>query len=250
MNRPHHAKLFALALGFASSLANAQEKAPPPSNAPSPAEKSPLSTTTVPDPAAKPGSGTAAPTPDKSLAPPSAPGAPPAASAKPPTPQTLVPESADLGEVDQVTLPAKPAAILSGKAKKEDMARELATSFKRIEDVLAKDGVKPAGRPLAVFTSDSDDVLQFEAMIPILSAPAQPSDSGDGVRFGSTPSGKGYRYRHSGSYDAIENTYGILSTYFDMKDIVVQDLFIEEYVTDLIDGADEKLEVNVYALRK
>ena len=29
---------------------------------------------------------------------------------------------------------------------------------------------------------------------------------------------------------------------------MVQDRFIEEYVTDLKDGADDKLDVNIYAL--
>lgn len=249
MNRPFPATIFALGLAV-SPMAAAQEKAPPPSNAPSPAEKSPLSTTTVPDPAVKPGGGTAMPAPDKSLGPPSAPGAPPAGSGRPPTLQTLVPAEGDLGDVDEVSLPAKPAAILSGKTSKEEAVAELKASFKRIEDDLAKAGIKPAGRPLAVFTGDEEEVLHYEAMIPIASVPAQGAANGDGVRFGATPSGKGFRYRHSGSYDAIGNTYGILSTYLDVKDIVVQDLFIEEYLTDLTDGADETLEVNIFAMRK
>ena len=249
MNRPLTATIL-LALGLAAPMASAQEKAPPPSNAPSPAEKNPLSTTTVPDPAAKPGSGTAMPAPEKSLAPPSAPGAPPAGSSKAPALQTLVPPQADLGDVDEVSLPAKPVAILSGTTRKENAVADLKASFKRIEDDLAKASIKPSGRPLAVFTGDDEEALQYQAMIPIASAPAQGAAGADGVRFGSTPSGKGFRYRHSGSYDAIGNTYGILSTYLDVKDIVVQDLFVEEYLTDLTDDADEKLEVNIYALRK
>ena len=190
------------------------------------------------------------PAPDKSLAPPSPPGAAPSTSPAPPSRQTLVPTPADTNDVDEVTLPAKPAAIVSGKAKKEDTVSELKASFKRIEDDLAKAGIKPTGRPLAVFMNTDDDVLQYEAMIPIESAPAQAPAGAEGLRFGTTPSGKAYRFRHSGAYDEIYGTYEVLSAYLDVKDIVVQDPFIEEYVTDLTDGADDKLDVNIYALVK
>ena len=58
------------------------------------------------------------------------------------------------------------------------------------------------------------------------------------------------RFAHKGSYESIDSTYETLTAYLDAKDIVVQDKFIEEYVTDLNDKADEKLDVNIYALPK
>ena len=66
-----------------------------------------------------------------------------------------VEKAGEPGDVDEVTLPAKPAAILSGKTKWEEAVPNLKQAFARIEADLAKIGVTPAGRPLAVFTRTS-----------------------------------------------------------------------------------------------
>ena len=246
-----HRLVIACLLALGPSAAQAEEKAAPPSsNAPSPAEKSPLSTTTDPNPAVRPDGGTAMPKPEKSLAPTLPPGATPAASSASPTRQTLIPTPGELNDVDAVTLPAKPAAILSGRAKWDDAVPSLKAAFKRIEDEMTKADVRLTGRPLTVFTKTEDDGFQYDAMIPIEAAPAQVPGSADGVHIGTTPTGKGLRYRHVGSYDQIDGTYETLTAYLDAKDIAVRDQFIEEYVTDLGDAADEKLDVNIYALLK
>ncbi len=241
--------VLALVLGGPSGP-SAQDKAPPPSTAPSPAEKNPLSTTTDPNPSTKPGEGTAMPRPDKSLAPPVPSGAAPPGSSKAPAPQTLVPMAADATDVEEVTLPARPAAILPAKAKKDDAAGVLKETFARLGEALSKAGIKTVGRPLAVFTNVDENELQFDAMIPIEAAPAQTPTGVEGLRIGTTPSGKGFRFRHLGAYDEISGTYEVFSAYLDLKEASVRDEFIEEYVTDLKDGSDESLDVNIYALRK
>ena len=142
------------------------------------------------------------------------------------------------------------AAILAGKAKWEDAVQSLQKAFARIEADLAKDGIKPAGRPLAVFTKTEDEGFDFEAMIPVATAPNPAPTSEDGLRFGTTPSGKALRFAHRGSYEGIDSTYETLTAYLDAKDIVVQDKFVEEYVTNLKDGPDDTLDVNIYALLK
>ena len=229
---------------------------------PSPAESHPLPTTTVPD-TSKAGPGTAAPAPEQSLgprlsAPPSAPASPapasppPASSPTPGTPgrQTLVPTPGEANDVDAVTLLAKPAAVLSGATKWEEAVPSLKAAFARIEAELAKAGIRPVGRPLAVFTKTEEDGFQYEAMVPI-DAGADPKPAlADGLRLGTTPSGKAMRFPHKGSYDEIDGTYETLTAYLDVKDVAVQDRFVEEYVTDLNDKADEKLDVNIYALLK
>ncbi|GEP00368.1 GyrI-like domain-containing protein [Methylobacterium haplocladii] len=246
--RPVTAAALALALAVSAGRA-AEQPAPPPSKTPSPAEANPLSTTTVPDTSAKP-AGTVNPAPDKSLAPPSVPGTAPARSSTPPARQTLVPAPAEPSDVDEVTLPAKPAAILSGKTTWEEAVASLKASFARIEGELAKAGIRPTGRPLAVFTKTEDNGFQYEAMIPVEAVPSSGPTSGEGLRFGATPSGKALRFKHAGSYDEISGTYDTLIAYFDAKDIAVQDRFIEEYVTDLSESADDKLDINIYALPK
>ncbi|CAA2155719.1 hypothetical protein MBRA_01348 [Methylobacterium brachiatum] len=163
---------------------------------------------------------------------------------------TLIEKPGEPGDVDEVTLPAKPAAIVSGKTKWEEAIVNLTKAFSRIEADLAKLGIAPAGRPLAVFTRTDDDGFEFEAMIPVAAAPNPAPAEADGMRFGTTPSGKALRFPHRGSYESIDGTYETLTAYLDAKDIVVQDRFVEEYATDLKDGTDDNLDVNIFALVK
>jgi effector-binding domain-containing protein len=223
----------------------AQQPAPPPSTAPAPAQTNPLPTTTAPNPAPDPGK-SPAPAPEQALAP------PPAGQTAVGTPgrPTLVEKPGEPGDVDEVTLPAKPAAILSGKTKWEEAVPNLKQAFARIEAELTKLGIAPTGRPLSVFTRTDDDGFEFEAMIPVAAAPNPVPAETDGLRFGTTPSGKALRFAHKGSYESIDSTYETLTAYLDAKDIVVQDRFVEEYATDLKDSTDDNLDVNIYALVK
>ncbi|GJE16400.1 GyrI-like domain-containing protein [Methylobacterium marchantiae] len=236
MTRHRPLPLVSLAAILAVSSALAQEPA-------SPATTNPLPTTTAPDPANPAPDAPSRPVPTQAL-----PGAPPIPAG--PLRQTLVETPGDANDVDEVSLPPKPAAILAGRASWEEAVPALKAAFAKIEEALAKDGITPTGRPLAVFAKTDDDGFQFEAMIPIASMPdPKPAETG-GLRFGTTPSGKALRFPHKGSYDEIDGTYETLTAYLDAKDVVVQDRFIEEYVTDLNDKADEKLDVNIYALPK
>jgi len=223
----------------------AQQPAPPPSTAPSPAQTNPLPTTTAPNPAPDPGK-SPAPAPEQAVAPPPAGQSAIGTPARP----TLIDKPGEPGDVDEVTLPAKAAAIVTGKTKWEEAVVNLKQAFARIEADLAKLGVAPAGRPLAVFTRTDDDGFEFEAMIPVAAAPNPVPAETDGLRFGTTPSGKALRFAHRGSYESIDSTYETLTAYLDAKDIVVQDRFVEEYATDLKDGTDDNLDVNIYALVK
>lgn len=234
------------ALVFATGpVAAQQQPAPPPSTAPSPAQTSPLPTTTAPNPVADP-TKSAAPAPQQAIAPPPAGQAAVGMPGRP----TLIEKPGEPGDVDEVTLPAKPAAILSGKTKWEEAIVNLRQAFARIEADLAKAGIAPAGRPLAVFTRTDDDGFEYEAMIPVAASPSPAPAEADGLRFGTTPSGKALRFPHKGSYESIDSTYETLTAYLDAKDIVVQDRFVEEYATDLKDGTDDNLDVNIFALVK
>jgi effector-binding domain-containing protein len=243
--RPLVALSAALVLASGGPIAAQQQPAPPPSTAPAPAQTNPLPTTTAPNPVPDPGK-SPAPAPQQSVAPPPA----GQSAVGTPTRPTLLEKAGEPGDVDEVTLPAKPAAILSGKTKWEEAVPNLKQAFARIEADLAKIGVAPAGRPLAVFTRTDDDGFEFEAMVPISAAPNPAPAETDGLRFGTTPSGKALRFAHKGSYESIDSTYETLTAYLDAKDIVVQDRFVEEYATDLKDSTDDNLDVNIYALVK
>lgn len=170
----------------------------------------------------------------------------PAATARP----TLVPDPGDPVNVDEVVLPEKPVLLFSGSGGWDDALKTLKDAFARIEAELAKAGIAPAGRPVAVFTSTTDDTFKFDALVPIAAVPASLPALPPGMRFAATPAGKAYRFVHKGAYDDIDSTYETITTYLEAKDIVAKDVFLEEFVNDPKTGSDLDTEVNIYVQPK
>jgi effector-binding domain-containing protein len=109
---------------------------------------------------------------------------------------------------------------------------------------LAKQGIKPAGPPMTIYTSTDDTSFQFEAAVPVADAPAN-APQGD-IAVGQSPSGRAYKFVHHGSYDAMDTTYESITNYLDEKQLEAKDLFIEEYVTDPVTTPEDKLVINIY----
>jgi effector-binding domain-containing protein len=219
----------------------AQGAAPSTGTAPAPA---PVQSTPLPPPGASPQTGSPPPPASTQPAPaPPASASPGAAGARP----TLVERAGDPMDVDEVTLPAKPVAILSGTSTWDDGFTNLRNVFRKIEDELKRAGMAPAGRPLAIFVETDDTTFRYDAMVPIDRAPAsRPPTMPQDIRFGTTPEGRALRFVHKGPYDDIDSTYETITAYLDAKGIVVKDAFIEEYVNDAKDAQDPELEINIF----
>jgi effector-binding domain-containing protein len=184
--------------------------------------------------------------PAPSTSQPSPPAPPPAAAAARPT---LVPDPGDPMNVDEVTLPGKPAVVLSGASTWDEGFANLKAAFWRIEEELKRAGTAPAGRPLTVFTDTDDLGFRYEAMIPIAEIPAGRATLTPEIRFGRTPEGKALRFVHKAPYEEIDSTYETITAYLDAKGLVVKDAFIEEYAGDLKESADPG-EINVFVQPK
>jgi effector-binding domain-containing protein len=149
-------------------------------------------------------------------------------------------------DVDEVTLPDKPAAILSGTSTWDEGFSSLKNAFRRIEEELTRAGIAPAGRPVTVFLQTDDLGFRYEAIVPVPPGlEGRPAPSPE-VRFGTTPKGKALRFVHKDAYDSIDETYETITAYLDAKNVTVKDMFIEEYVTDLTDATDPNLEINIF----
>jgi effector-binding domain-containing protein len=190
----------------------------------------------------------ALPPPAAEAAPPSAPPAAPApaATARP----TLVPGAGDPVDVNEVTLPGKPAAILSGMSTWDEGFASLKNAFRKIEEELARVAIQPAGRPLAVFVETDDMGFRYDAMIPLLGIPESRGPLPAEIKFGKTPEGKAFRFVHKAPYEEIDETYETITAYLDAKNIVAKDAFVEEYVSDLTEPGDANLEVNIFVQPK
>ena len=213
-------------------------------SAQSPAPTAPPAASTPAAPAPDASATPAAPTPPAPAASPAAPAAPPASAETPaPSPPATAPvQTADpFGE--QITLEPKTVVTLKGNANWDSAFDTLIDSFKSLSAQLDKQGIKPTGNPMIVYTSTDDTGFTFLAEIPVDQDPKNlPKD----VSMGKSPEGKALKFVHRGSYDNMDNTYEAITNHLDDKKLEAKDTFIEEYMTDPLKTAEDKLVINVY----
>jgi effector-binding domain-containing protein len=173
-----------------------------------------------------------------------APATPPPAAEAPATPPAApapVQTADPFG--DEITLTPKTAVILKGSANWDSAFETLIDSFKKITALLDKQGIKASGNSMIVYTSTDDNGFTFQAEIPVDQEPKNlPKD----VSIGKTPDGKALKFVHRGSYDNMDNTYEAITNHLDDKKLEAKDTFIEEYITDPLKTAEDKLVINVY----
>ena len=145
---------------------------------------------------------------------------------------------------EEVTLEAKTIIAMKGTATWETAFETLVDAFKAINGYLEKQKIKPSGQPLAIYTQLADTGFHYQVGIPIAEAPKNPP-RGD-LAVGKSPSGKTLKFVHRGSYDSMDTTYEAITNHLDEKRLETEDIYIEEYVTDPVKTARDKLVVNVY----
>ena len=157
------------------------------------------------------------------------------------TPAMLQPGDA-FGE--SVTLPERTIVYIKGHGKWDDAFATLVDSFRSLDEYMDKQGIKPTGPAMTIYTETDDLGFSFEAGFPIVAAPAD-APKGD-IAVGAAPSGKALKFVHRGSYDAMDSTYEAITNYLDDKHLEAQGSFIEEYVTDPVKTNAESLVVNIF----
>ena len=113
-----------------------------------------------------------------------------------------------------------------------------------LQDYLDKQGIKPNGPPLTIYTETDVTGFGFRAAFPIAETPKDPP-KGD-IAVEPAPSGRALKFVHRGSYDAMDTTYEAITNYLDEKRLEAKDLFIEEYTTNPITANPDKLVVNIF----
>jgi effector-binding domain-containing protein len=159
-------------------------------------------------------------------------------------------DSAESISSQVIDVAARPVVVLKGQAKWEDAAKELSAAITKISAALIAAGLTANGRPLAVFTQTDDNGFSFEAMAPITKAPEGKPKLAEGIEIGASPAGKALKFQHRGTYEEIDSTYEAITAYLDEKGLDTNDLFIEEYLTDLKPEDDGVVEVDVYVFVK
>jgi effector-binding domain-containing protein len=225
----------AISLGLGTALAQSPAASPPAAS--TPATPAPAAT---PSPAPVPA---ATPTPEAS--PPVVPATPPAAAqapaTSPPTATAPVQTADPFGE--EITLTPKTVVIMKGTANWDSAFDTLTDSFKALAALLDKQSIKRAGNSMIVYTSTDDTGFTYMAEIPVEQDPKSLTRD---MSIGKSPEGKSLKFVHRGSYDNMDNTYEAITNYLDDKKLEAKDTFIEEYITDPLKTAEDKLVINVY----
>ena len=234
MNCPRLVRLAMVALiPAAISLAIASVQAQTPPAASPPATSAPAATP-APAPAAPPA---------PAASPSAAPSTPPAAAETPAAPPAVAPVQTADPFGDQITLTPKTVVIIRGNASWDSAFDTLIDSFKSLSALLDKQGIKPAGNSMIVYTSTDDAGFTFLAEIPV---EQDPKNLTKDMSMGKSPDGKALKFVHRGSYDNMDNTYEAITNHLDDKKLEAKDTFIEEYITDPLKTAEDKLVINVY----
>ncbi|MEZ2147577.1 GyrI-like domain-containing protein [Bradyrhizobium sp. DN5] len=233
----------ALSFGLSGVLAQTPSPAPAASASPSPAPSASPSpaASASPAPVATPApavsaSPAATPSPAASASP--SPAAPPPAAAATPAPV----QTADPFGLETMLEPKK-VVMVKGTANWDSAFDTLIDAFKALNALLDKQGIKPSGNSMIVYTSTDDTGFTFLAQIPVEQDPKNlPKD----MSIGKSPEGKALKFVHRGSYDNMDNTYEAITNHLDDKRLEAKDTFIEEYLTDPLKTAEDKLVINVF----
>ncbi len=245
-----------LVLALCSSVSLAQTPQTPDPAPADPAPSAPASAAQTLSPASPEPSTPAPETPVQPQQPATAQPAPAPASPATPAPAqeaartTLFPNPSDPTGVEEGVLAAKPAAVLSGTSTWDEAFTNLKDAVAKLEGELKKAGIAPAGRPLTIFVDTDDNGFKYETLIPLAQVPEGRTELTPEIRFGKTPEGKALRFVHKDAYDEIDGTYETITAYLDIKEIVAEDAFIEEYVSEFTDSQDTSFEVNIYVQPK
>jgi len=169
------------------------------------------------------------------------PAAPPAPNLAPPAPSPLRTGDA-FGE--PVTLPERTIIYMKGHTNWDAAFDTLVDAFKSLNEYFDKQGLKASGPAMTIYTQTDDTGFSFQAALPVAQAPPNPP-KGD-IAVGQAPSGKALKFVHRGAYDAMDSTYEAITNHLDEKGLEAKELFIEEYTSDPVTTAQDKLVINVF----
>ena len=232
--------IVAIALAGAALAQSPTPSASPPagpSASPAPAASATPAPATTPAPAA---SAIPVPPPAETKSPADPPST--AQTPPPPPPPAANAQNADpFGE--EFTLEPKKVVVMRGTANWDSAFDTLIDSFKALTALLDKQGIRAAGNFMIVYTSTDDTGFTFLAQIPV---DQDPKNLTKDMSIGKSPDGKALKFVHRGSYDNMDNTYEAITNHLDDKKLEAKDTFIEEYMTDPLKTAEDKLVINVY----
>ncbi len=178
------------------------------------------------------------------------PAAPPQTTPPPAPPQITPPPSPPRAALptdpfgQEVTMTPKTMVLAKGAATWDTAFDSLVGSFKTVLGALEKQGIKPSGPPMTIYTASDDTGFEYLAGFPVAEEPKGPLPPD--VSIGKSPVGRALKFIHRGSYDTMDATYEAITNHFEEKKLEYGDLFAEQYVTDPLTTPEENLVIEIY----
>lgn len=143
----------------------------------------------------------------------------------------------------EVILAPVPVLALSGSATWDEAYDKLVASIRTATAELARLGLTRAGDIFVAYASSDDLGFEFEVQVPFSgTTTVKPAD---GMKLGGSYAGRVLRFTHTGSFADMDSTYEQIANYLDEKNISSEDLYIEQYRTDLVGTAPDALTIDI-----
>jgi effector-binding domain-containing protein len=221
-------------------------EAPKPEAAPAPA---PAAEAPKPEVAPAPAPAAEAPKPEPAPAPAPAVPVPPAPTvaepAAPPPPAVVKPAVA---EPEAAQFAARPVLFVTGNTTWDDAEEKMGSAFTALARAVKATGAKPAGGPMVQYIESEDDVVGYKAMLPVEKAP-KTNKLPKGVKLGTSPSGKAWKFVHNGSLDDLEEVYARIDDWLAAKKLE-STAVIEVYDEDALASPEDRVVVDVWVFAK
>lgn len=144
----------------------------------------------------------------------------------------------------EVVLPERTIVLTKGHANWDSAFDTLVAAFKAVHAYLDKEGIKPTGPAMTIYTKTDETGFDFQAAYPVAAAPGNSPPST--IAVGQAPAGKALKFVHRGAYDAMDSTYEAITNFLDDHSLDAKDMFIEEYTTDPLASNPDRLVIDIY----
>lgn len=145
---------------------------------------------------------------------------------------------------EQIEMPDRTIIYFKGSGTWDKAFETIADAFKSLNQYLDKQGIKPNGSAMTIYTKTDNAGFNFQVAFPIAAAPKNPP-KGD-IAVGKAPSGKALKFTHRGSFDALDTTYEAITNHLDEKRLEAHEIFIEDYGGEAIKNAEDNLIVTIF----
>lgn len=168
---------------------------------------------------------------------------PPVIDPRPVETQPITPGAPQHVAPQEVVVAPQPVLVLAGSATWDDAYDKLVESLKAANAELARLGLARAGDTFVAYTSSDDLGFEYEIQIPF-SGTTTLKPQGE-MKLGGSFAGRAIRFTHKGSFADMDQTYEQIANYLDEKNITSDDLYIEQYRTDLATTPPDALTIDI-----